>query len=397
MSVITANSALQKEVKNLTKQLNLLYQIGKTINSTLDFEELFHRIYELVGEVISTDSFYIGLYQEETNFLNLLFIIDEGKRYPGISEPLRTGIERQAIFNKDTVLLNKTEMEIDSITRDEVKRFGNKKKISKSIIASPIIVRDQVLGVITTQSYNMNAYTQEDAKLLSIIATQAGVALENSQLYQRIKYERDKLEAILSHLGEGVEIVDIDFNIQFANKWIIHRYGRALKENKCYKTLFGFQKPCKGCPIGEKNFQKEVSLEIPTKEGKIYLLTLTPFSELDGRKKILEIIRDITDRKKYDEELIQREKLQTVIELAGAVGHELNQPLTGITGYCALLKEDLDEDHPIYKDIEEIEKQATRLEKLVRKFQKITHIEKQRYSGQDKILDLHKSIELHEY
>ncbi len=64
-------------------------------------------------------------------------------------------------------------------------------------------------------------------------------------------------------------------------------------------------------------------------------------------------------------------KLLSVVGLARDVCHELNQPLTGIAGYCALIKEELDEKNPIYKDVEEIEKQSTRLQKLVFKLQNV--------------------------
>ncbi|MFQ5822649.1 MAG: histidine kinase dimerization/phospho-acceptor domain-containing protein [bacterium] len=391
-------STLKKEVQILKKQFNILYQISKSINSTLDLETLFWNIYKLVGKVIPTDAFYIGLCKDNTKYLDLLFIIDENKRYPRIVEPLENVLASQAIFKKETILLNGIEEEINSVKPDVLNTFSHNSKISKSIIISPIIVRDQVVGVMSTQSYNLNVYTAEDAKLLSLISTQAGVALENSQLYQHIKLERDKLDAILTHLGEGVNIIDVQFNIQFANRWIADRYGKNLRGNRCYKTFFGFKNPCRGCPLN-REYKKieEASFEIQTKKDKVFLVTVTPFKGIGigGNGRILEIIRDITEKKNYEEELIQKEKLQSVIELAGAVGHELNQPLTGITGYCALIKEELQKEHPLYKDITEIEKQAGRLEMLVNKFQNIARVESQGYSGNNKILDLHKSSQVH--
>ncbi|MFQ5601881.1 MAG: histidine kinase dimerization/phospho-acceptor domain-containing protein [bacterium] len=79
--------------------------------------------------------------------------------------------------------------------------------------------------------------------------------------------------------------------------------------------------------------------------------------------------------KEFEDEIIQHKKLQSVLELAEMIGHEMNQPLTGIAGYCALIKEEIDQDHPIYRDVVQIEKQARRLEDLVFEFQNIIHIE----------------------
>lgn len=69
------------------------------------------------------------------------------------------------------------------------------------------------------------------------------------------------------------------------------------------------------------------------------------------------------------------EKLRSLLQLAATVSHEMTQPLTGISGYCALVKEQLHEEDPIYKDILQIERQARRLEQLVNKFQNVALLE----------------------
>lgn len=76
----------------------------------------------------------------------------------------------------------------------------------------------------------------------------------------------------------------------------------------------------------------------------------------------------------------RNKKLLSVVELARSIAHELNQPLTGISGYCALIKEELAEGHPITQDIDEIQKQALRLEQLIHKFQNAAHVEYQENS-----------------
>jgi|GEM_PF-3363204 len=72
----------------------------------------------------------------------------------------------------------------------------------------------------------------------------------------------------------------------------------------------------------------------------------------------------------------KNKKLISIIEIARSIAHEFNQPLTGISGYCTLIKEELD-DGPerIFEDISEIQKQSARLEELVFKFQNIAHVE----------------------
>lgn len=80
-------------------------------------------------------------------------------------------------------------------------------------------------------------------------------------------------------------------------------------------------------------------------------------------------------RSDFESQKTYFEKIKTVLELAVSLSHEMNQPLTGISGYCALIKEQLAETDPIYHDIIQIEKQAYRLETLVNKFQNIALLE----------------------
>jgi signal transduction histidine kinase len=79
--------------------------------------------------------------------------------------------------------------------------------------------------------------------------------------------------------------------------------------------------------------------------------------------------------KPYKSVLNQNDKLRSVIDLARRICHEMNQPLTGISGYCALIREELAEDHRAYEDLNQIEEQAQRLEQLIYNLQSIAQLE----------------------
>lgn len=78
------------------------------------------------------------------------------------------------------------------------------------------------------------------------------------------------------------------------------------------------------------------------------------------------IARDITDRKRMEEQIIQTEKLSTIGTLVSGVAHELNNPLTGILGFSELILEDQSQPELIKKDIKKIHNEAMRCSKIVR-------------------------------
>ena len=100
-------------------------------------------------------------------------------------------------------------------------------------------------------------------------------------------------------------------------------------------------------------------------------------------------IRDITDRKQAEEERIQREKLQAVIEMAGAATHELSQPLQYLLGHLSLLaREELPQNHPLYRDRGRINEEISKVFDILHQLNGIISYKTQDYAGISKIIDL---------
>ncbi|MFO7912565.1 MAG: response regulator [Desulfotignum sp.] len=83
----------------------------------------------------------------------------------------------------------------------------------------------------------------------------------------------------------------------------------------------------------------------------------------------------------------ERERLQGVLEMAGAICHELNQPLQIVSGHCEILVMDMENTDPHYKTVETIKTNITRLGKLTRKIMQITSYQSKPYLKQ-KIIDI---------
>ena len=96
--------------------------------------------------------------------------------------------------------------------------------------------------------------------------------------------------------------------------------------------------------------------------------------------------------KKVENERIQKEKLQGIIEMAGAVCHELNQPMQVASITAELLLADVKEDNPVYKDLKTIKKQTDRMGVITRKLMRITKYETKDYL-KGKIIDIDKAVE----
>lgn len=94
------------------------------------------------------------------------------------------------------------------------------------------------------------------------------------------------------------------------------------------------------------------------------------------------------ERKQAEEERLEREKLQSILEIAGAVCHELNQPMQAISGYSEMLMADISKDNPLYEDFKEIKRQIVRMANITKKLMRITRYETRDYIGGKRIIDI---------
>lgn len=106
------------------------------------------------------------------------------------------------------------------------------------------------------------------------------------------------------------------------------------------------------------------------------------------------IMRDITCIRELQKEQLEREKLQGVIEMAGAACHELTQPMQSISGFSEVLLMQLPVDNPLYKKIARINQQIIKMAEITRKMMLITRYETKEYTNGQKIIDIDKSAEI---
>ncbi len=173
------------------EQMTVLNEVAQAISSNLDIHQLLETIYTQVQRVIDAASYFVALIDEETNQFRLEILIDEGKRFPPQIFPTPAGLVGWIIQNRRPLRLNDKSREAAQMGIQPV--LVGQPKPSNSWLGVPMTVGSRMIGVLAVASYEFNAFSAEDEMLLSNIAAQAAVAVENARLYEQTRRQLEEL------------------------------------------------------------------------------------------------------------------------------------------------------------------------------------------------------------
>ncbi len=190
------------------------------------------------------------------------------------------------------------------------------------------------------------------------------------------------LSAMLQSLGDHMSMMDDNLNILWANDVAKGLFGDDIIGKKCYEVYHGRNKTCEPFPcLTLKAFEDgqvhEHETQVQTRAGNTLYYACTASVALrddEGRPAaVIEISRDITERKQAEEEqeklrvqLTQAQKMESVGRLAGGVAHDFNNMLGVILGHTEMALEQVDPSQPLHADLTEIRAAAKRSEDLTR-------------------------------
>jgi PAS domain S-box-containing protein len=137
----------------------------------------------------------------------------------------------------------------------------------------------------------------------------------------------------------------------------------------------------------------ETQVQCADGQRRDFLFSLAPVMDRQGNLSgSVAVLSDLTDKNRAAQNRIQKERLEGVLEIAGAVCHEFNQPLQAISGYTELMAMKLD-GHEARSYIDKLTVQIERMRDITDKLQGVTRYETKNYAGSTKIIDINKASE----
>lgn len=195
-STIVENRLLYEQSQARAAELGVINQVAETVARQLDPEQVMESVYHQVQRVMVADAFLIGLYDPDKDIISYPILYDNGQRYK--QEPLARTPQSyifQVIDTGQPVYVNLSSAQLEQ-SREVDPTVGDTTAFPASVIYVPLFSGTQVMGAMSVQSYQTNAYDDGDLTLLIGIASHVAVALENARLFAQTQERAAELATI---------------------------------------------------------------------------------------------------------------------------------------------------------------------------------------------------------
>jgi sigma-B regulation protein RsbU (phosphoserine phosphatase) len=185
VAVAIENARLFRAERQYVETLETLAEIGREMSSILDLDGLLTRIASLMKRLIDYRTFGILLLDEAAGELELKFAVRYGDESGPKRLKLGQGLVGWAAERREPVL-------VADVSQDP--RYVNLVPDVRSELVIPILIKDRCIGVFDLESPELDAFTKEHQELLTLLASQAAIAIENARLYEEVRRNEERIE-----------------------------------------------------------------------------------------------------------------------------------------------------------------------------------------------------------
>ncbi len=323
---------LYEETKKRLDELTILYEMTKVSHSALNFDKMLSEMVRVLYDFFIFERLSVLLIDEPSGRLTLhpSSIGFSADTLDVLHLKVGKGITGWVAENGASLLVNDV--------RNDPRYFGSDKDILSEMCA-PLKVGGKVIGVMDTQSRRQNAFSDGDLRLFETAGGHLASIIENVRSEERYR-------TVVENALDGVLVMEEGFRLTYVNERLAELLG-FQREELVGAEFLDFLDERSRRILTERSLLRQRGAEAPPryeinilrKNGEIRNVEVssTMIRDYHGNTNEIAFLKDITEKRKMEEQLFQAEKLRAVGEMASGVAHDFNNALAIILGNTQLL------------------------------------------------------------
>lgn len=341
----------------------LLYQVSRDLNTELDLDRVLSGILRATVAAVGASRGSIILLDEQRRILRHIFLYQD--QVAKVRREVQEQVVRQGLAG--WVLEHGVGVIVPDVLEDpRWVALTTSGYVTRSALVVPLIYREQMVGVLTLAHEEVNRFTQSDLDLVMAIASQSAAALVNARLFQEVKEERARLEAILSSTDNAIIAVDHEGRVALLNPAAARAFGVSARQ--AVGQMLDQAIPHSGLVQSWRRASASGATEpaeLTLADGRVLFCTFSPvLASGEGGGGWVMVMQDITHLKQLD-------RLKS--EFVSTVSHDLRTPLATIHGFGEVLVKSLDGENR--ECAQQICVQARQMSRLVEELLDLAKIE----------------------
>jgi phosphoserine phosphatase RsbU/P len=185
VAVAIENARLFRSERQYVDTLETLAEVGREMSSILDLDALLTRIAGLIKRLVDYRTFGLLLLNETTQELEMKLAVHYGKGLESKRFKLGEGLVGWSALHKEPVL-------VSDVSKDP--RYVNLVEDVRSELVIPLLIKERCIGVFDLESPELDAFGKEHKELLTLLASQAAIAIDNARLYDEVLRNEERIE-----------------------------------------------------------------------------------------------------------------------------------------------------------------------------------------------------------
>ena len=184
VAIVMENAHLYEQARQAAERRTVLHRVSQEIvTASFEAEKIYAAIHRASQQLMPTEAFAITLVTTDPAQAEAVYLVDKDGRAPNRLFPADQGLTGRVLAAGKTIHIP----DVDQTPDLAGLHFGSQAH-TRSVLSLPLRVGDHIIGMLSAQSYQPNAYTTEDQYLLEMLAATAAIAIENSRLLKEIQW-----------------------------------------------------------------------------------------------------------------------------------------------------------------------------------------------------------------